>query len=82
MPRYFFNFEGVTGVMPDLVGRELISDVAARGEAKKIAADLAAADAIEGRAPTYDWIEVVDSYQRPITRFRLGQAVREPNRLS
>ena len=48
MPRYFFNFEGATGVVPDLVGRELLSDHAARGEAKKIAADLAAADAIEG----------------------------------
>jgi hypothetical protein len=82
MPRYFFNFEGTKGAVPDLVGRELLNDHGAKAEAKKIAADLAAADAIEGRAPTYGWIEVVDSYQRPITRFRLGQAVREPNRLS
>lgn len=80
MPRYFFNFENAGATSVDLVGRELLDDVSARAEAAKIAADLATNDAIEGRVPTYQWIEVIDEHQRPIIRLPVADVIREPNR--
>jgi hypothetical protein len=50
MARYFFNFENASSSRPDLVGRDLRDETAARSEAAKVAADLATNDAIEGRA--------------------------------
>jgi hypothetical protein len=81
MPRYFFNFENAESSVPDLIGRELQHDIAAKAEAKKMAADLAMTDAIDGRSPTYEWIEVVDGHQRPIARLPVTEVIREPNRL-
>jgi hypothetical protein len=81
LPRYFFNFENTHWSMADLIGRELQHDDAAKAEARKIAADLATTDAIEGRPPIYQWIEVVDAHQRPIARLPVAEVIREPNRL-
>jgi hypothetical protein len=81
MPRYFFNFENADSSVPDLVGRDLPNETAAKSEAGKVAADLAMNDAIEGRSPTYQWIEVVDDQLRPVARLPVADVVHEPNRL-
>ena len=81
MPRYFFNFANDDGSVSDLVGRDLPNGTAARYEAQKLAADLATNAAIEGRLPTFEWIEVTDDSDRPIARLPVADAVHEPNRL-
>ena len=81
MPRYFFNFEHVGSSLADLIGRDLPGDYAARKEAAKVAADLATNDAVEGRPPSYQWIEAVDEFQRVVVRLPVADAIREPNRL-
>ncbi len=80
MPRYFFNFENAKSSVTDFIGRDLPDELAARSEAAKLAADLAMDHAIEGRWPTYQWIEVVDEGQRPIARLPIIDVIREPNR--
>lgn len=81
MPRYFFEFENASSSVPDLVGRDLPDGLAAKAEAARVAAELAANEAVEGRAPTYEWIEVVDECRRPVVRLPVADALREPNRV-
>jgi hypothetical protein len=81
MPRYFFNFESANSSVADLIGRDLPHEIAARSEAAKVAAELATNDAVEGRPPSFEWIEVVDESHRPILRLPIADAIREPNRL-
>jgi hypothetical protein len=81
MPRYFFNLENASSSLIDIIGRVLPDEIAAREEAAKVAADMATIDAIEGRPPTYQWIEVIDEQQRPVARLPVAQVIREPNRL-
>ena len=80
MPRYFFNFGEKSLASPDLVGRDLPNDEAAKRAARKLAADFGFDHAIEGRSPSYLWIEVTDEAQRPVARFPIVAALREPNR--
>ena len=81
MPRYFFNFEKADSLVADLVGRELDDGTTAIFEAKKLAADLATNAAVEGRLPTFEWIEVVDDCDRAVARLPIADVVHEPNRL-
>lgn len=81
MPRYFFEFENASTSVPDLVGRDLPDGLAAKAEAARVAAELAANEAVEGRAPTYEWVEVVDECGRPVVRLPVADALREPNRV-
>lgn len=82
MARYFFNFEDGKSSVPDWVGQDLPDPVAARGEAAKLAADVAMNLAVEGRSAPHSWIEVCDEHQRPIARFPVNEAIRGPSRLS
>jgi hypothetical protein len=82
VPLYFFNLESPNATVADLVGRDLPDLNAARAEGIKLAAEVATSDAVEGRWPTFEWVEVVDESQRPIARVPLSHAIREPNRIS
>ena len=78
MPRYFFNF-GVAA--PDLVGQELSNHEAAKGEAERLAADARLQPSVEGAWAAFEWVEVIDEYQRSVVRPPLAGVAREPNRL-
>ena len=80
MPRYFFSFDDGEPSTPDLVGRDLPNDEAAKAEAVKLAAELGLDRAIEGQAPPFEWIEVTDEAQRPVAPLRVVECAREPNR--
>ena len=82
MPRYFFNFESGGSAQADLVGRDLPDDGAAKTEAAKLAADIGMSDALEGKWPSYEWVEVVDEEERAVARLPVANAIREPNRSS
>ena len=82
MPRYFFNFEGNGKTAPDLVGQELVSDEAAKAQAERLAADVRIQPSVEGGQPAFDWVEVVDEFQRAVARLPLSSVARDPNRLS
>lgn len=79
MTRYFFNLQGEGSSALDLVGRDLMSDEAAKTEAARYAAQFETADEIGGLL-AYDWIEVLDAGQRPVARLPLGHANDEPDR--
>ncbi len=81
MPRYFFIFENGEAASADLIGRDLPNDEAAKHHAAKLAADLSTDQALEGKLPAYQWIEVVDEAQRPVVRLPVAAALSEPNRL-
>ncbi|MGI8705686.1 MAG: DUF6894 family protein [Sphingomicrobium sp.] len=66
MPRYFFNVHGETFATPDLVGRKLPDDEAARAEAKSLANELAEAEISSDLLSNSPWVEVVDYDQRPV----------------
>ena len=82
VPRYFFNFDSGPASAADFVGRDLADDEAAKAEATKLAADLGLDQAVEGRLPTYQWIEVRDEAERAVARLPVAAALREPNRRS
>ena len=82
MPRYFFNFEGEGKIAPDLVGKELANDQAARLEAERLAADVSLQPRIEGKQPAFDWIEVLDEYERAVVRLPVSGVAKDPSRLS
>lgn len=80
MPRYFFNVHGETFATPDLVGRKLPDDEAARTEAKSVAHDLAKAELSSALLPGNPWVEVVDDDQRPVAVIPATQTAADPNR--
>ena len=80
MPRYFFNVENDISTVTDFVGRDLRGEAEARVEGAKAAADLAMSDAIEGRVPTFQWIEIADVEGRPVARLPVGRVILEPSR--
>ena len=81
MRRYFFNFGDKSHSVPDLVGTALSDDEAAKAEAKRLAAQLAIDQAVDGKLPAYEWIEVVDEVDRPVVRLPVAVAVKEPHRI-
>jgi hypothetical protein len=80
--RYFFNFEGDGTSAPDLIGQELVDDEAAKAEAERLAADVRISPTVEGGQPAFEWVEVIDEYQRAVARLPVLRVAREPNRLS
>jgi hypothetical protein len=82
MPRYFFNFESDGSGTADLVGRDLPDDEVAKTEAAKLGADIGMSGALEGKWPTYEWVEVVDQEERAVARIPVANAIRAPNRSS
>jgi len=81
MPRYFFNLHGETLATPDLIGRDLSDDEAARAEAKLVANDVAKTELIGAQLPQNPWVEVLDQNQRPIAVIPVHEAVAaDPNR--
>ena len=80
MPRYFFNFEGSGKASPDLIGQELINDEAAKAEAERLAADARIQPSVEGEQSAFEWVEVIDEYERAVVRFPISGVARGPNR--
>lgn len=81
MPRYYFNVHGETFAAPDLVGRKLPDDEAARAEAKTVANELAQAEISSALFPANPWVEVVDDDQRPIAVIPASETAADPNRI-
>jgi hypothetical protein len=80
VPRYFFSFDDGEPGTPDLVGRHLPNDEAAKAEAVKLAAELGLDRAIEGQAPPFKWIEVTDEAQMAVVGLPVVHCARKPNR--
>ena len=80
MPRYFFSFDDGRAGTPDLVGRDLRDDEAAKTEAVRLAAEVGLDRAIEGQLPRYGWIDVRDEAQRAVARLPVVECARDPNR--
>ena len=82
MPRYFFNVHGESSVAPDLVGRDLPHDDAAREAANQLAKELVTDETLTGALPETHWVEVVDQDQRPVSLLPVESGVEVPNRLA
>jgi hypothetical protein len=79
VPRYFFNVHGETFANPDMVGRDLVDDDAARAEAHQLAKEVVVAE-LTGGLPEKTWVEVVDEDQRPILLMPIDEAPAGPTR--
>jgi hypothetical protein len=77
--RYFFDVHGETFANPDLVGRDLVDDDAARAEAHQLAKEVVVAE-LTGGLPEKTWVEVVDEDQRPILLMPIDEAPAGPTR--
>lgn len=66
MPTYYFNVRGEDFELPDLAGKRLGDDKAARAEAERLAAELVESALISGAAPPDAVVEVDDEQMRPI----------------
>ena len=80
MPRYFFNVHGGGLAAPDLVGRKLPDDQAARAEAEALAKEVAIAELSGAPFPDRLWVEVVDEEQRPVVLLPIDEVPAAPNR--
>ena len=72
MPTYYFNLRGEDFELPDLAGKSLSDDGAARSEAERLAAELIESALISGNAPPDAVIEVVDEEMRPVLALPLN----------
>lgn len=81
MPRYYFNVHGETFATPDLVGRKLADDEAARAEAKSVANEIAQAEISSAHLPANPWVEVLDDDQRPVAVIPASETAPDPNRI-
>lgn len=81
MPRYYFNVHGERFATPDLVGRKLPDDEAARAEAKTVANELVQAELSNALLPGNPWVEVVDDDQRPVAVIPASETAADPNRI-
>ena len=66
MPTYYFNLRGPDFEVPDLAGKSLADDGAARVEAERLAAELIESATISGNPPPDAVIEVDDEQMRPV----------------
>lgn len=80
MPRYFFNVHGESVATPDLVGRKLSGDEAARTEGKVVADDVAKATVESALLPDNQWVEVLDGDLRPVAVLPVSESARDPSR--
>jgi hypothetical protein len=74
MPTYYFNLRGENFELPDLAGKSLSDDAAARTEAERLAAELIESALIAGNPPPDAVIEVDDEQMRPLLALPLNPA--------
>lgn len=72
MPTYYFNLRGKDFELPDLAGKELGDDMAARAEAERLAAELVESALTAGHLPPDAVIEVDDEQMRPVLALPLN----------
>ena len=66
MPTYYFNLRGEDFELPDLAGKSLSDDAAARAEAERLAAELVETARVAGSLPPDAAVEVDDEEMRPV----------------
>jgi hypothetical protein len=74
MPTYYFNVRGEDFELPDLAGKSLGDDEAARAEAERLAAELVESALICGAMPPDAIVEVDDEQMRPLLALPLNRA--------
>ena len=74
MPTYYFNLRGEGFELPDLTGKSLSDDSAARAEAERLAAELVESALIAGSVPPDAVVEVDDEEMRPVLALPLNLA--------
>lgn len=74
MPTYYFNVRGEDFEVPDLAGKSLSDDAAARAEAERLAAELVESALISGNPPPDAVVEVDDEQMRPLLALPLNPA--------
>ncbi|HEX8061822.1 MAG TPA: hypothetical protein VF535_01260 [Allosphingosinicella sp.] len=74
MPTYYFNLRGENFELPDLAGKRLSDDGAARLEAERLAAELIESALIAGTLPPDAVVEVDDEQMRPVLALPLNPA--------
>ena len=74
MPTYYFNLRGEDFDLPDLAGKSLRDDAAAREEAEQLAAELVESALISGAVPPDAVVEVDDEQMRPVLALPLNPA--------
>jgi hypothetical protein len=74
MPTYYFNLRGENFELPDLAGKRLSDDAAARKEAERLAAELVESALISGTLPPDAIVEVDDEQMRPVLALPLNPA--------
>jgi hypothetical protein len=74
MPTYYFNLRGENFELPDLAGKNLSDDAAARAEAERLAAELVESAVISGNLPPDAVVEVDDEQMRPVLALPLNPA--------
>ncbi len=74
MPTYYFNLRGEKFEQPDLAGKVLSDDWAARAEAERLAAELVESALIAGNLPPDAVVEVDDAQMRPVLALPLNPA--------
>jgi AcrR family transcriptional regulator len=74
MPTYYFTLRGERFELPDLAGKSLPDDAAARAEAERLAAELVETALIAGTMPPDAVVEVDDEEMRPVLALPLNPA--------
>jgi hypothetical protein len=74
MPTYYFSLRGKDFELPDLAGKILSDDSAARAEAERLAAELVESALISGSLPPDAVVEVDDEQMRPVLALPLNPA--------
>ena len=74
MPTYYFSLRGENFELPDLAGKSLSDDAAARAEAERLAAELVESALISGSLPPDAVVEVDDEQMRPVLALPLNPA--------
>lgn len=72
MPTYYFSLRGENFELPDLAGRSLSDDSAARAEAERLAAELVEQALVSGAMPPDAVVEVGDEQMRPVLALPLN----------
>jgi hypothetical protein len=74
MPTYYFTLRGEGFELPDLAGKSLCDDSAARAEAERLAAELVESALGAGTLPPDAVVEVDDVQMRPLLALPLNLA--------
>lgn len=74
MPTYYFALRGEGFELPDLAGKDLPDDSAARAEAERLAAELVETAVAAGTVPQGAVVEVDDEDMRPVLALPLNAA--------